>query len=106
MCIDSEQPQPPTEAELNASANRRDAAKGYEVISDMEDDLATIGNLTSALMLVAESLYSPNNPRESAALYGLANGIEDALDRLKEGHEEASRHLWGYGPGAHRVTAP
>lgn len=51
-------------------------AKAFDLASEMYNHLIAIENLMHALHWIAENA---DEPRESGALYGLANGIEDHL---------------------------
>jgi hypothetical protein len=51
---------------------------------DMEDPLDALNNLIAALMLIAEAEHGIGNIRESDALWGIANAMEDAHQDLHD----------------------
>jgi hypothetical protein len=70
----------------------------YQLINSTEDDHLKITNLIAALYLIAEGM-SGDDTRCSDALYGICNGIEDAMSDMEEKLSNAGKLLRGYAVG-------
>jgi hypothetical protein len=76
-----------------APAHKSDGAKAFELASEMYNHLIAIENLMHALHWIAENA---DEPRESGALYALANGIQDHLEMVEKMRGQISNCTHAY----------